>query len=825
MSVISRIKSKRFSGAPTIPTVQSESSVSDLKKIFTRKMSFANRSRSQTFDLAEIQDAADVAARENGKVTKNQQLLVACISGDLISVENLVREDVDIDYMNHGSTPLHKAAHYGHNLIIELLLNYGADKEARNAEGMTALSIAVSKSHVSDSRLDAVTTLLHYGSSSQVVDNLGQSLLHHAARSSDITVLQVLLKQPYLLDIFHQNSRGHTPLHAAVATDNLEGVTELIALGGCQLVNIVSHDSESFNTRGITAFHLAAEFGFYECFIACTNLEGVDIWKKTAAGSTPLHLACKHGHANIVEHILSTIPDKFDALHPMFFDAKQNTPLHCASDSRNPRCVTLLGIKLLSSKSGKISDWDCPNASKDYPTHLSSMHDNSDALRELLAHKASVSCRNGNQETPLYIAVIGGFRNCVSLLLQAGATFTDMNANKSLKFEEINNDIRIDAGTLNELVDHLITGKSDEEFRKSFFIIYKCFTNAVELLNEIKRKMVANWETTDFITRVVKICEFWISNHSRDFRSDAQLLENMTNILKDVSKRNGMEQTGKQMLALLTKKTHGPVTKRAREISKMLSTQGFYVEDNGHILAVTKSSKIAQQLCLIEYDIFYSIKKEELFHAAWNHKEKEHISPNVIVFIGRFEQVSKWIRGVLLKAEKLSYRIKLLQKCIKVALKCYELRNYTTVMQIMAALESAPISRLNHTWAKISDNMKDKYKAVCQQLLPAANYKNYRALIAKADPPCVPYIGTYLTDLTFIDEGNQDYIVDGTTQLINYKKFQMISELIQRIQRFQRIGYTFTLDHELKKYLLQSSVAMDDNTAYKLSLKIDPKVL
>lgn len=38
--------------------------------------------------------------------------------------------------------------------------------------------------------------------------------------------------------------------------------------------------------------------------------------------------------------------------------------------------------------------------------------------------------------------------------------FTDMNANKSLKFEEIGNDIRIDAGTLNELVDHLINGNA-----------------------------------------------------------------------------------------------------------------------------------------------------------------------------------------------------------------------------------------------------------------------------------------------------------------------------------------------------------------------------
>lgn len=822
MSVFNRNpKSKRYSSNTTSML---DNSIGDIRKMysdFSRKMSFANaRTRSQTFDLAEIQDDA---VRENGKLTKNHALLFACIRGDFDAVQSLLlSEGIDVDYCNHNSTALHKAAIYGHTSIIELLLNYGADIEIKNAEGMTALTIAVSQSH-----LDAVGMLLHYSANVQVLDNQGQSLLHHAARFANIAILMVLINKPCSLDLYAQNNRGFTPLHAAAGNDNIDCALELIKLGGAKLVNMLSFtDGEHPSTHGTAAFHLAAEFGFYDCFLACTNVEGVDVWLKSAAGSTALHLACKHGHVNIVEHILSTLPDKFDAMDPMFFDGKLNTPLHCAALSRNPRCVTLLATKLLSSKSGRIHDWDCPNANKDYPAHLSSAHDNSEALKELLAHKVNVAVRNIQQETPLYIAVVGGFRNCVGLLLGAGATFTDMNANKSLKFEEIGNDIRIDAGTLDELVDHVITGKSDEEFRKSFFIIYKCFTNAVELLDEIHKKMTANWSSIDFVSRVVKVLEFWINNHSRDFRSDYTLLANVTMILKQVKERDGMELIGKQMQALLTKKTHGPVTKRAREISKMLSTsQSFYAEDTGHILAVTKSIKIAQQLCLIEYDIFYSIKKEELFHAAWNHKEKEHISPNVIVFIGRFDQVSKWIRGILLKAEKLSYRTKLLQKCIKVALKCYELRNYTTVMQIMAALESAPISRLNHTWAKISENMKEKYKAICQQLLPAANYKNYRALIAKAEPPCVPYIGTYLTDLTFIDEGNADYLVEGDTKLINYKKFQMISELIQRIQRFQRIGYTFTLDNELKKYLLTSSVTMDDNTAYKLSLKLDPKVL
>jgi len=129
----------------------------------------------------------------------------------------------------------------------------------------------------------------------------------------------------------------------------------------------------------------------------------------------------------------------------------------------------------------------------------------------------------------------------------------------------------------------------------------------VELLDEVDKKMIANWASLDFVSRVVKVLEFWINNHSRDFRSDKQLLDNVTRMLKAVKERDGMDLIGKQMMALLTKKTHGPVTKRAREISKMLSTQGFYVEDTGHLLAVTKSIKIAQQLCLIEYGILFEL--------------------------------------------------------------------------------------------------------------------------------------------------------------------------------------------------------------------------
>lgn len=61
-----------------------------------------------------------------------------------------------------------------------------------------------------------------------------------------------------------------------------------------------------------------------------------------------------------------------------------------------------------------------------------------------------------------------------------------------------------------------------------------------------------------------------------------------------------------------------------------------------------------------------------------------------------------------------------------------------------------------------------------------------REALHRCDPPCIPYLGMYLTDLSFIEEGTPDFTADG---LLNFSKMRMVSK-----QSIYLIFSTFELD-------------------------------
>ncbi|MEW5925833.1 MAG: ankyrin repeat domain-containing protein, partial [Candidatus Zixiibacteriota bacterium] len=72
----------------------------------------------------------------------NEALVTAASEGSLVEVLKLLAKGADINHVGDlegGMTALQSAAKYGHADLVELLINKGADIEAKDNDGRTVL--------------------------------------------------------------------------------------------------------------------------------------------------------------------------------------------------------------------------------------------------------------------------------------------------------------------------------------------------------------------------------------------------------------------------------------------------------------------------------------------------------------------------------------------------------------------------------------------------------------------------------------------------------------------------------------------------------------
>lgn len=84
------------------------------------------------------------------------------------------------------------------------------------------------------------------------------------------------------------------------------------------------------------------------------------------------------------------------------------------------------------------------------------------------------------------------------------------------------------------------------------------------------------------------------------------------------------------------------------------------------------------------------------------------------------------------------------------------------------------------------------------------------------------YLGVYLTDLTFIEDGIPSIIKK--TQLINFAKRAKTAEVIRDIQQYQNVPYPLQPVVELQEYILSNMQAAGDvHEMYERSLTVEPR--
>jgi hypothetical protein len=107
---------------------------------------------------------------------------------------------------NNGCTALHFAAKRGHEAVVQLLLDKGADIKAKDKPGQTALHFAVTGGHEA-----VVQLLLNKGADINAKDNNGKTVLHRAAFGGHEAVVRLLVDSG--ADVKAKDNNGKTALY------------------------------------------------------------------------------------------------------------------------------------------------------------------------------------------------------------------------------------------------------------------------------------------------------------------------------------------------------------------------------------------------------------------------------------------------------------------------------------------------------------------------------------------------------------------------------------------------------------------------------------
>jgi len=195
--------------------------------------------------------------------------------------------------------------------------------------------------------------------------------------------------------------------------------------------------------------------------------------------------------------------------------------------------------------------------------------------------------------------------------------------------------------------------------------------------------------------------------------------------------------------------------------------------------------ELAEQLTLIERNMFRAIKEREFLNLNWKRPENKRNSRHIVKMVERFNKVSYWVATRIVREPDQKKRTSLLKRFIILAEKCAELNNYNTLMEVLAGLNLHPVQRLKETWKGLSDKYRESMENLESLMENKQNYKNYRERLERVQltgESALPYLGVYLRDLTFVEEGNNTITEDN---LINYEKIELVGQVIREVQYFQ----------------------------------------
>uniref|UniRef100_A0A6B2L239 Uncharacterized protein n=1 Tax=Arcella intermedia TaxID=1963864 RepID=A0A6B2L239_9EUKA len=344
---------------------------------------------------------------------------------------------------NEGHSPMHLAVVNGNTSIVELLLK---DKSTVKEH---LLYLAVKSNHAG-----TVNLLLENKASCRYKDENEKSILQVAIENKNIDILKSLLEKDKKI-VNKTWKSGHTALHYTVQNSYPKEIIKLLVDYNADPSKEIKKEESAFDIASPEIQSIlvrAIDLSWLEGGIIHTDVMKKFLERhapkhfingKSKNGRTALHWICHHGKTEIVSHLLELKADIKEQ------DENGETPICLAIKAGHLDLVRYLV---------KMNYHTTPLYNEKTFLHVAAAEGKEDIVSFLINNGAELNAMDNNGRTPLQYAITAKNNNIVTLLIQkkADITTSDKYGANSLHWAARAGDLGI--------LKHLLTLNSHKQF-------------------------------------------------------------------------------------------------------------------------------------------------------------------------------------------------------------------------------------------------------------------------------------------------------------------------------------------------------------------------
>uniref|UniRef100_A0A8C9TQ31 Ral guanine nucleotide dissociation stimulator-like 1 n=1 Tax=Scleropages formosus TaxID=113540 RepID=A0A8C9TQ31_SCLFO len=419
----------------------------------------------------------------------------------------------------------------------------------------------------------------------------------------------------------------------------------------------------------------------------------------------------------------------------------------------------------------------------------------------------------------------------------------------------------IRAGTLERLVETLLTafGDNDLTYTSIFLSTYRTFASTETVLQLLLDKYVVLLlflrdgvgvsSCSEKAVALASILRAWLDQCPEDFQEPPEY-PNLRRVMEFLQKAFPGSETLRRARSLL------------EQLQNQASIDPFCLGEEEEIEAEIQgdflsfeAELVAEQLTYMDALLFKKVVPHHCLGSVWSQRDKKqnkHSAPTIRATITQFNAVAACVVSTVLRRRQIRphVRARVIQHWIDVAQECRIRKNFSSLRAIISALQSNPLYRLKRAWACVHKDSMQIFEELSDIFSDHNNYLTSRELLMKegtskfaslescakehqkrthkrlqlqketgAMQGTIPYLGTFLTDLTMLDTALPDLVEGG---LINFEKRRREFEVIAQIKLLQSAcnSYCLTPDPTFLRWF-HSQPQHTEEESHALSCEIE----